>query len=269
MKILLTEYFKNSDISRDNEVLDTIRINQESNIFDEIMIICDKHLPILNNNEVIHKAFTRFELKEKISLKTSRRTNKTLNKKTFSYKHNSIRYVLTNDRQTFKSMFEQANRHYPNSIVVVANNDIYFDSTLRLLDEFDMTNKFLALLRYDVQADGSPSKIFKYTSEEKARGYGTDVARSDSQDSWLFKTPIMIPASSDFNFGVPGCDNRIAYLLHNVGYTVSNPALDIKSHHMHLSGIRNYTRRDVVKHPYLYIEPTTLGTVGEYRLIGK
>ena len=54
------------------------------------------------------------------------------NMKSFVYKKNSIKCVLTNKRQTFKSMFEYANKHYPDSIVVVANNDIYFDESIKL-----------------------------------------------------------------------------------------------------------------------------------------
>ena len=269
MRVLLTEYFKNTNILRDNEILETIRRNQASNMFDKIFIMCEKDLPILNTNGPAHKAFSRFILSEKIALKTAQRVGKDYTKKKFTYIQGSMHYVLTGDRQTFKSMFEYANLHCADSIVIIANNDIYFDSTLKLLNEFNMTNQCLSLLRYDVQADGSPSKIFKYTSHDGARGYGNGGSRADSQDSWIFKTPILIPSKSDFYFGIPGCDNRISYLLHKEGYTVSNPALDIKSHHIHMTGIRTYTRHDTVKRPYLCIEPTTLGAVGKYNFIMK
>ena len=259
MRVLLTEYFKNTNILRDNEILETIRRNQASNMFDKIFIMCEKDLPILNTNGPAHKAFRRFILSEKIALKTAQRVGRDYTKKTFTHIQGSIHYVLTGARQTFKSMFEHANLHCADSIVVIANNDIYFDSTLKLLDEFNMTKKCLALLRYDIQSDNSSSKIFKFGG----------VARADSQDSWIFKTPILIPPTSDFYFGIPGCDNRISYLLHKEGYTVSNPALDIKSHHIHMTGIRTYTRHDTVKRPYLCIEPTTLGTVGKYNFIMK
>lgn len=266
-KILLTEYFKNQFEARDKEVLESIQNNQKSNVFDEILIMCENNVPDFIDNGNIQKEYKRFLLKQKINTKSNQRSGKIKNMKPFVYKKNSIRCILTNKRQTFKSMFEYANKYYPDSIVVIANNDIYFDDSIKLLDTYDMTNKCFSLLRYDVQYNKKDSKIFEYYDHELARGYGEKGARADAQDSWIFKTPISIPDKCDFYFGILGCDNHITYLLRKQGYIVSNPALDIKSYHLHLTGIRNYDQNKRIRPPWLYIKPTKLNEVGTYKLV--
>lgn len=267
-KILLIEYFKNKYVARDMEVIDAIQMNQKSNVFDEILIVCEKNLPSFVGDGDVHREHKRFLLKQKINLKSNRRKGKThQEKRNFTYKKNSIRYVLSEERQTFKSMFTYANKHYPDSIVVIANNDIYFDDSLSLLDDYNMTKKCFSLLRYDVLPNKKDSKIFEYYDHELARGYGSKGPRADAQDSWIFKTPISVPIQSNFYFGILGCDNHITYLLYKEGYKVINPALDIKSHHLHLTGIRNYDQNQRIRPPWLYIKPTTLHEVGKYKLV--
>ena len=49
--------------------------------------------------------------------------------------------------------------------------------------------------------------------------------RTDSQDAWIFQTPMdtSVIKESNFYLGIPRCDNRIAYILFNNNYTVINP----------------------------------------------
>ena len=131
-KILLTEYFKNKYEARDKEVLESIQNNLSSKVFDEILIMCENDIPDFIDNGNIQREYKRFLLKQKINVKSNQRSGRIKNMKSFVYKKNSIKCVLTNKRQTFKSMFEYANKHYPDSIVVVANNDIYFDESIKL-----------------------------------------------------------------------------------------------------------------------------------------
>ena len=53
--------------------------------------------------------------------------------------------------------------------------------------------------------------------------------RTDSQDAWIFSSPIDagIPLLSDFNMGIPRCDNRLAQVFHTYNYTVIDPAFAI------------------------------------------
>jgi len=127
-------------------------------------------------------------------------------------------------------------------IFVIANSDIYFDETLLLANNIKHGEVY-ALTRYDIK-----------------RGQARFFDRPDSQDVWIFRGGINPIEGADFNLGVGGCDNRIAYLLHKAGYTVTNPSLSIKTYHLHESGIRtfDYKKHKVIPPPYLTLKPITL-----------
>ncbi len=61
---------------------------------------------------------------------------------------------------------------------MLANSDMYFDSTLHYLHFAEMTAKFYALSRYDVLTNGSIR-------------FNDWLARL-SQDVWIFESPIPI-----------------------------------------------------------------------------
>ena len=68
---------------------------------------------------------------------------------------------------------------------------------------------------------------------------------------------------SDFNLGIPGCDNRIAWELYRAGYKLINPASKIKSYHYHPSDLHNYHDETgevkaycYIAKPYLFVELT-------------
>jgi hypothetical protein len=85
--------------------------------------------------------------------------------------------------------------------------------------------------------------------------------RADSQDTWIFKGGVNQVSGADFTMGIAGCDNAIAHLLEQHGYNVINPSRTIKTYHLHLTNIRNYT--DIsgnaiqrIQPPYKLINPT-------------
>ena len=77
-----------------------------------------------------------------------------------------------------------------------------------------------------------------------------------SQDSWIFKSPIVIDERSNFLMGKPGCDNRIVQILHENGYGVRNPSKKIKSMHYHQTNYRTYSNIETIPGPYLLIKST-------------
>lgn len=77
--------------------------------------------------------------------------------------------------------------------------------------------------------------------------------RADSQDTWVFIGGVNEILSADFTLGLAGCDNSIAYLLENNGYTVLNPSKTIKTYHYHLTDIRNYA--DIAGNPIFRLPP--------------
>jgi hypothetical protein len=140
----------------------------------------------------------------------------------------------------------------PNILVAFANADIYFDdASLRLLWSTDLQEvpKFLALLRWD-DVPGKEPVLFG--------------PRADSQDAWFLSSTAVKAvqwdwSALDFPFGKGGCDNAITVEMFKKRFLVSNPAMTLKTYHMHSSGVRTYNPRDIVEKPaYLHIEPTGL-----------
>ena len=141
------------------------------------------------------------------------------------------------NRPTFADFFKLANQTQSHSkqINIISNTDIYFTSSLDRLKTFDWQNRALCLSRQDT--------IVSY-----------------SQDIWAWQGPMKnISEQSSFFLVVPGCDNRIAYVLHSSGYNLHNPAKTIIAHHVHQSMVRNYTDASRLHGKGVFVEPTHLG----------
>ena len=129
-------------------------------------------------------------------------------------------------RATYQDCFNLANERYPYSRIIISNADIYFNDTLKLLDDYNLTDKFLALTRWDVKRDCCIKPFTPFGSY--------------SQDTWIFESPIRKFNGPTIQLGTPGCDNKIAFQAHKSGLKVTNPCKTIQCCHVHLSGIRNY-----------------------------
>ncbi len=160
-----------------------------------------------------------------------------------------IEQVNIGKRMHYKHAIDfAANLDHP-AYVVVANSDIFFDETLFLLRKSDIgrtpdstLKKCMAQLRYEYTPGANKHKIFG--------------PRYDSQDAWIFHTNHLPPTKFlNFGLGVPGCDNKIAYLLNCSGFDIINHPEAIKTYHYHTSEIRNYTRKDAIPEPYSCIVP--------------
>lgn len=169
-----------------------------------------------------------------------------LNETSVKYEKSSkIEEVLIGKRMFYNDVFNYIYNNVPDDVTVVfANSDIYLDETIRNVWAVNMENKFFALLRY-----------------ENGEIYGPRV---DSQDCWIVSSSSVKSRSNnykdlEFSFGVMGCDNAITLEMMRQKYLVVNPALTIKTHHLHDSGVRHYNTDDIVeKDTYLYIEATGL-----------
>lgn len=129
-------------------------------------------------------------------------------------------------RQTFGSIFRSTQGE---GVVAVCNNDISFtQEAVDIINNDDMENKFLCLTRWDKGQLKMPA-----------------TSRKFSQDAWVFKYPFMnqqMIDTSDFYFGLPGCDNRIAFNAVVSGMDVLNPCEIVRIDHHHASDERNYER---------------------------
>ena len=149
-------------------------------------------------------------------------------------------------RPTFTELFSMC---LPGMVNVVANSDIYFDSTIHFAKP--TASHCYALSRWDVNADGSIA-LWDHL---------------DSQDVWVFWGRPEVTA--DFTMGIAGCDNRLVYLLQQAGMIVTNPSRTIKCYHLHQIQWRSYLfdaagvarggdKIERIPGPYGFAKPKTL-----------
>jgi len=150
-----------------------------------------------------------------------------------------------NKKLNFKDAIEFINSYCYKDIVILSNSDIYFDNSLSLIENENFDNKIFCLLRHNIQNDGSVD-IFRHFGEP----------RSDSQDSWIFKSPLKVNTNDlNFTFGTLGCDNMFASIIHEQGYHLSNPSYDIIIYHLHNEEERSYTEEERIHGNYCLIQP--------------
>lgn len=91
------------------------------------------------------------------------------------------------------------------------------------------------------------------------REFTAKTCGNDSQDLWAFRGGQHIQKLQGVNIplGVPGCDNRIAWVLDQKTRTM-NPSRSIRTYHVHDSGFRTYTQKSRVPKPYKLVPATAL-----------
>lgn len=147
-----------------------------------------------------------------------------------------IEQVVINKRLTYKDAFTYYNQHLGNKICILINADIYLDNSIEILRHINFDNILIALNRYETN-NNTLNGIMNNECLEKGCDYLTPFQPSVwSQDGWIWKTNNINIANADFNLGIIGCDNHIAYLFYTQGYKVINPSyLICINHHDNLS----------------------------------
>jgi GT2 family glycosyltransferase/ubiquinone/menaquinone biosynthesis C-methylase UbiE len=69
-------------------------------------------------------------------------------------KNKKIKIAFIKSRPTYRELFEYANKIFPNSKVIIANGDIFFNKTIGLLKDIELKNTMLALTRWNVLENG-------------------------------------------------------------------------------------------------------------------
>ncbi len=159
----------------------------------------------------------------------------------FTYLKNNanIRITFSNKRPSYEYCFQLANSFYPGKKIILSNADMFFNDTLALLENYDFTNTFFALTRWNCLNDGS-LEIFK---QYNAQGKFIKTDSESSQDVWIFKTPIKHINCDDICLGLMACDSVIAYRAQKSGLIVKNPCLTIQCCHLHLTEKKDYTKQ--------------------------
>ena len=156
-----------------------------------------------------------------------------------------IRQKIINKRLTFYDAFDYANNYLKDNIVIISNLDIFFNNSLDLIKKIDFKNLFLSLSRYDLESDynfNGSNNICKFVHNGPL---GNPCI--DSNDSWIFKSPIKIDElSKEIYLGSNGCDSIINYIMYNNNYKVINAVDSINIIHYHLEVERDkFTNNDI------------------------
>ena len=140
---------------------------------------------------------------------------------------------LVEGRPEITDLFRLAGK-FAGHVVVLANSDITFDESIRLAEDIGL-REFYCISRWE---------------PEGLRSW------ADSHDAWVFRPPCAIVAP--FQLGRFGCDGRLAWLVKDAGYTVSNPCHSIKLLHHHASGVRTYSRNQWIEGEYAEVPQCAL-----------
>jgi uncharacterized protein YueI len=149
--------------------------------------------------------------------------------------------IIISGKPSYNDIFKVINEKTTESdINIVINSDCFIDDeSLEKLRINLQDNEFWCLTRRDIESINP----FRFK----------DLYRShDSQDCWIFKGKVNVDVN--FTMGISGCDNKIAYLFHQKGYTILNPSKDINVFHYHLTNLRRYSKTPLPK-PYVLISP--------------
>lgn len=185
--------------------------------------------------------------------------NENINSKEFDHIHIFAQSELPTDqipsnviinkiksRLTYYYYFEYAKNNIPDGdIVVLSNSDIFFDESILKVKEIDLTNIVLALTRWCPNAG-------HWFIEDNIVPF---IHHECSQDVWIWKNPLKYNDSFNFNIGVLGCDNKLAYNLDKMGYQIWNPSFSIFAYHKHKErdNNRDYISPTAIPGPYAFV----------------
>jgi len=164
--------------------------------------------------------------------------------KQLGVKSDKITQVNIGKRLTYKDVFDYVDEFKIDGYIVFCNSDIFFDNSLKNLTTSSLgyNKSFYSLLR------------FEYNNEPNLKKCKIFGPRADSQDTWIFHSNYnILPKQREvfnFYFGKPGCDNKLIYLFHLLGYTVYNEPYVVKTYHYHTTNIRNYNASEVLHSPH-------------------
>jgi len=165
-----------------------------------------------------------------------------------------IKQIIISTKNDYKLLFKDAilfiNHYLKDKVCILSNSDIYFNETLSLVSNLSK-NIFYALLRYEEDENN----CFQIFSKD-------NIPRNDSQDSWIFKSPLHVNVNRlNFEFGTLGCDNIFATIVsNNCNIQIRNPSLDIISIHVHTSNFRTYNEKNRIHGKYCLITPSKINS---------
>lgn len=220
---LVQQFFIHSDHKRQKEIISCLKINIKYNLFKKIILLNEK----IYSYEELGIPESKMKYVEQVNIK---------------------------DRLTFSRLFYEVSRLNLNGYIVFSNSDIFFDKTILNVRRSCLSREkaFYCLLRYE------------YNDEIKLNDcqlfLNNNIPRNDSQDCWIYHTKNVkidnLISKCNFQFGKPGCDNKIAFILTEENYKCYNVPLNVKIYHKHKTNIRNWSwsKEDIIKSPWLHLK---------------
>lgn len=221
---LIFQFFIHQDKKRYSEIKYCLKKNIELGIFKKIILL----------NE---KIYTKEELG--------------LNEEEIKY----ITQINIIERLKYNHIFKKVRELNLNGYIVFCNSDIFFDKTILNIRKSILSKEksVYTLLRFEYKNEKKLGycKLFNHPK--------TGMPRNDSQDTWIYHTTQfqynkLMMKELDFQLGMPGCDNKITFILTKYGYTCYNEPWNIKTYHYHMTNIRNYKPQQRINPPYLIID---------------
>ena len=222
--ILITQYYETDDTQRSKE--------------NTICLINNILNPCINKIHLLNEKLYNLDHIFKSLDKTNRINN-------FREK---VKQHVIEKRMTFHDSMAFANKFCKNSIIIVANLDIFFDEDLNKLQTYDFTNLFLSLSRFDLLDDYNFDGNNQITKFKYDGPLGNPCI--DSHDAWIFKSPIKMTNESKIMLGANGCDTIINYIYgETLKYNIINPIDSIKAIHYHREFERAHrTKNKIMSH---------------------
>lgn len=165
-----------------------------------------------------------------------------------------IEQIDISHRITYRDVFDFSNKLPEDSYIVLANADIFYDAGIGRVRESGLVAKRKAFtqLRHEYSSiELKDCKLFG--------------PRCESQDAWIWSSKWKIPDNLlklfNIELGLPGCDNKIVYLLTISGFICHNEPEWIKCYHNHNTDIRGYAdRKTRADGPYHGVYPNYAGS---------
>jgi hypothetical protein len=134
-----------------------------------------------------------------------------------------VEYLDAGDRTiSFSELHEHCVSKHRGKWCVIANSDITFNATAYMLKGLKRASRLVALTRWDNHHGP------RFIGREHDGSYF-----SGSQDSWAFLAGSIPAPTLDIPLAVIGCDQVIAGWACRVNVEVINPAITIKTTHVH------------------------------------
>ena len=144
-----------------------------------------------------------------------------------------IKKAFLPERMTYAFWLKETEKLPAGVFSVLVNSDIYFDETVNYFSRESQSiakgMMFVALTRYNPNGQTLTLNPNPHWTQD---AWG--VVRGDQ------KFPSALIQETAFELGQPGCDNKIAYVMHSYGYTVTNPCHAVKSIHLQADQGRSY-----------------------------